>query len=733
MKGNAGADDLVELPAGDDESYREYGRQLAMDALLQLALETPAPEAATVEPAARAQSSMHRRWKWLAAIAAVCVIAAVAPYIFHEPVKVDPPKIAHNDPPKIAHNDPPPMMPAQDPTSPPPPKANDDMRLAGWNVEPTGEAVFHVAAKNRINLARGELHIVPMQAAGLDPLVIETSFGTATAHENAEFLIGTYPPPLVKGPEIPMYSPMTRVLVLAGAVTLTSPAGMLTGDSSQLLAAEVEKAPVGLAVEATNGFAFDLYGELSRQNADAGLFFSPYSLSIALAMTAEGARGETAEQMARVLHFSDAARRVGSDAQAIPFNVALIHTGFASLNKRWNRNNQGDREVRKQIESLRKDLTDANNQAAALRKAGKNDESNKFALKSQDLAGKLNALSAKVDQFELNVANALWGEKTYPFRQDYIDTIHRYYSSGGVFPVDFKNQYEAARQQINRWASEQTKQKIPELISRNMLSPEDGKRARLILTNAIYFKGEWSTVFSEGETKDNDFLLADGSKSRVPLMHHGYLGAGYAAFNGDGTSFDTPREVPFDNPPQLYPDDDGFAALELPYKGDELSMVLIAPRSANRLPAVEKLLTAERWPSLVKALVARPVDTFVPRFKMEKSFELSDVMKSLGMGLPFELPGPEGADFSGMCSSDDPEHRLSIGKVVHAAQVEVTEKGTEAAAATAVIMLAPPSARPEMRPFTPQFRADRPFVFLIRDRKSDTILFMGRVTNPKGK
>src|SRR5262249_27765598 len=156
-----------------------------------------------------------------------------------------------------------------------------------------------------------------------------------------------------------------------------------------------------------------------------------------------------------------------------------------------------------QIESLRKELADANQKAADLRKAGKNDESNRFAHKSQDVAGRLNGLLSRVDQFDLRVANALWGEKTYPFRQEFLESIGKYYGTGGVFPVDFKNQYEAVRQQINRWSAEQTLQKIPELISRNALSPADGKLVRLILTNAIYFKGEWSTVFPEGETRDH--------------------------------------------------------------------------------------------------------------------------------------------------------------------------------------------------------------------------------------
>lgn len=723
MNGNLPDDRRVELQASDDEAHREYGRQLAMDALLDLALRAPDQQTAAVCTVPTVRPIDRSRRKWLVSLAAACVVAAAIPIVLRQINRPDPPLIVKNDLPQ-------PLPPAPLPQ----PMAVPGEKLIDWTVEPAGDAQFRVLAAHRVQLTRGELHVQPAASGNREPLVIETEFGTLSAGENTEFLIGTHYPPAEKGSESPMFTPMTRVLVLAGIATLATPDGALTGAGGHLLAAERDKPPVNLAVEANNGFAFDLYGELARKNSNEGLFFSPYSLAVALSMTAEGARGETAGQMARVLHFSEAARRLGDDAQAIPFNMALLHTGFAALNQRWNRNGEADRGVRRQIESLRKELADANNKAAALRQAGKADESNKLAIKSQDLARQLNALSARVDQFELRVANALWGEKTYPFRQDYIATINRYYGAGGVFPADFRNQYEAVRRQINQWAAERTNQKIRELISPTALSPEDGKRVRLILTNAIYFKGEWSTVFREEQTKESDFLLTDGGRTRVSLMHHGDLGAGYAAFNGDGTPFNTPREVPaFGDQPQVYPGDDGFALLELPYKGGELSMVVIAPRSPDGLSNVEKLLTPENWPALVKALVSRPVDTYIPRFKLEKSFDAADVLKALGMVRAFEIPGPNGADFDGLCASADPELRLYIGKVLHAAQVDVNEKGTEAAAATAVITAPPPSPVPQMVPFTPQFRADRAFTFLIRDKKSDTILFIGRVTNPKGR
>ncbi|MBS0262688.1 MAG: serpin family protein, partial [Planctomycetes bacterium] len=158
---------------------------------------------------------------------------------------------------------------------------------------------------------------------------------------------------------------------------------------------------------------------------------------------------------------------------------------------------------------------------------------------------------------------------------------------------------------------------------------------------------------------------------------------------------------------------------------------LLTPRSPGGLEQVEKHLTAERWPDLIKGLASRPVDTYIPRFKMDFDVELSDSLTALGMDRALTMPQPDGsgAQFGGMSSSDDYEHRLYIGKVIHAARVDVSEKGTEAAAATVVAMMAPRAAV-AARPFTPVFRADRPFVFLIRDRKTDTILFVGRYTQP---
>jgi serine protease inhibitor len=346
----------------------------------------------------------------------------------------------------------------------------------------------------------------------------------------------------------------------------------------------------------------------------------------------------------------------------------------------------------------------------------------------------LNKLQSEYGQYELRVANALWGEKTYPFKQSYIDTIHKYYRTGGLFPVDFRHDYEGARKRINAWVEEQTANRIKDLIPANALDAEAQKLLRLVLTNAIYFKGEWAEVFAEGRTKDEDFTLAGGRKVRVPLMHRDDMGAArYAAFRGDGTFFDTPARVPFGKIDEktVYPDESGFTALELPYKGGEVSMLVLLPRSADGLEALEKKLTSENLAAWVGKLRQRSVHVYLPKFKVETEYDLGKTLQGMGMVRAFIDPrAADGAQFDGMTESQDPAQKLYIGKVLHKAFVEVNEKGTEAAAATAVMMpLA--EAAPASVPFTPTFRADRPFMFLVRDRQSGSILFLGRVVNPR--
>ncbi len=523
---------------------------------------------------------------------------------------------------------------------------------------------------------------------------------------------------------------LTRAVVLAGVVALSNPLGSVTGGDSDLLAAEAGSAPTKHVVQANSDFAFDLYAQFAKENVGENLFFSPYSISGALAMTAEGARGKTAQEMGRVLRFPAVARRVGADAQLIPWQMSVIHTGMADLNARLT--GEKDAEVvkaaRAEIAKGRQELQAAKAKAAEARKRGNWQESRNAANAEKKIAAKLHAAAGKVDQYDLRIANALWGEKSYPFLDAYVDTINKHYKTGGVFPADFKSDFPAERLRINEWVEEQTNNRIKDLIPK--LPPDEARWVRLILTNAIFFKGEWSVPFKEADTKSREFTLADGEKVQTPTMNARSLEVGrYGAFGADGSFFSTPTIIELGRGAKLYPGEGGFAVLELPYKGDDLSMVLLAPNAPGGLAAIESKLTSANVSAWIAKLRKRKVHVLLPKFKLETDYKMKGTLQAMGMERAFRPPQrPNGADFTGMCASKDPRYRLCISKVLHKAFVEVNEKGTEAAAATAVMMVLMSARRVE--PFTPTFKADRPFVFLIRDVKTGSILFMGRMHKP---
>lgn len=487
------------------------------------------------------------------------------------------------------------------------------------------------------------------------------------------------------------------------------------------------------AVTASNAFGIDLYRAIAASSPGDNLFLSPYSMSVALTMAAEGARGQTEAEMARVLHLGTA--RSPSDRA-----ITAIHAAHAALARRF-REAAGstDPKLRAQLAKLREELDQANERTRKLesgddwRKAGESQQ------KAQELASQINALQATLDRFDLRTANALWVEQTFSLVPDYIKTISQFYTpqqeglragpAAGLQQLNFLKDPEASRARINTWVEEQTEHRIKDLIPAGGINPD----TRLVITNAIYFKGEWAQPFLESSTLENDFTRADASTVKVQMMN-AWNAAPYAAFTGDGELFITPHQVPRDESkrPATYPGDDGFQIMSKAYKGNELSMVLIAPRTPGGLPALESRLTASALDGWLGKMEHRSVTTAIPRFKLESKYTMSSILQDLGMKRAFANPGyPSGAEFPGMSASEDPTQQLFIGAVLHKAFVEVTEKGTEAAAATAVMMMAGAAAKvEEMVDFTPVFRADRPFIFLIRDNTSGAILFMGRMMNP---
>jgi len=311
-----------------------------------------------------------------------------------------------------------------------------------------------------------------------------------------------------------------------------------------------------------------------------------------------------------------------------------------------------------------------------------------FARAFSEIIKDLNARGGK-GTYELRVANALWGQQDFEFLPSFTKLVENQYG-GHLERVNFVQAAEKARRTINTWVERQTNGKIKDLIGPGLLD----SMTRLVLTNAIYFKGTWASQFKKSETQDEPFTLRDGGKVQVPMMNQ------QARFG--------------------YGETDTLQVLEMPYVGQELSMVVLLPKEPAGIGALEKALTAENVSKWLSGVHKQEVIVAVPRFKMTHKFSLGAVLQAMGITDAFS----RGADFSGMTGRRD----LFISAVVHQAYVDVNEEGTEAAAATGVAMTLTAMAPGKV----PVFRADHPFLFLIRDIRSGSILFLGRTMNPKG-
>jgi serpin B len=418
------------------------------------------------------------------------------------------------------------------------------------------------------------------------------------------------------------------VLLLAGCVGPGQP-GQETptpGQTSQQTPVQMPAGPPSPASEsiadANNHFALDIYSRLA-QDTDGNIFFSPYSISSAMAITFEGARGETAEEILSVFHF--------------PQNRTLMREGFS---------------------------------------------------------GTIAAINNRSSAYTLRTANALWAEKTFPFLPEYTSTAEQTYRARTT-NLDFVTMPEQSRAIVNQWVEEQTDDKIKDLLPAGSINP----LTRLIITNAIYFKGTWAKQFDENKTTEEDFRTGNGTTVRVKMMQRTDQDAIYP-----------------------YNETETLQLLAMPYEsgnGTRLSMLVLLPRNGD-LDHVAGSLDATSLSGLRQNLTPQRVIVYFPKFTMETKYSLAPVLSDLGM--PTAFTGT--ADFSGM----DGRRDLYIDDVIHQAFIDVNEEGTEAAAATAVIMGA--MAVPVKEKPIPVFRADHSFLFLIQDDETGNILFMGRVDTP---
>jgi serpin B len=315
-----------------------------------------------------------------------------------------------------------------------------------------------------------------------------------------------------------------------------------------------------------------------------------------------------------------------------------------------------------------------------------------FTLPKQNLYSAFDDLQKQLIQedkshgYQLLIANALWGQKGAPFLEEFIKLNNDYFGAG-LRQLDFVYETEASRQIINSWIEEKTNKKIKNLIPSNAIE----KETVLVLTDAIYFKGEWKTKFDKSKTKNSDFTISANQIIKVPLMNLKNNFKYYA--------------------------DEKFQAVELPYKGNEISMLVLLPNETESLKELEKNFTADTLNTVLSKMDEIIVDVYFPRFKMTwGSFSLNKSLIALGMPDAFNS---EKADFSGI----NGKRGIWISNVFHKAFIEVNEEGTEAAAGTGVVIV-------KSFHVEPIFRADHPFIFIIKDNRSGSILFMGRLMNP---
>lgn len=317
------------------------------------------------------------------------------------------------------------------------------------------------------------------------------------------------------------------------------------------------------------------------------------------------------------------------------------------------------------------------------------------ALTDRVTAVPVNALPDHEERgFELRIANALWGLRGLPFYADYLELVNTYYE-GGFQEVDFR-QPEQAAEQINTWVEEQTEDRIQDLIDPDLISGETS----LILTNAIYFNADWAIPFTAEGTREDTFTLLDGGVVTVPLMNQ--------------TSYFLYMEAP------------EYQAVSMPYYGDKIHMLVILPQ-AGVFEDIEATLSSELYGLIWRSLENRFVQLTLPSFTYEYEIRLGDTLKAMGMGEAFDRASADFSAILDLSQLQPPGQRTYIQEVVHKTFVRVDEEGTEAAAATGVIMGTTGGGLP---PEPVIFRADRPFIYLIYDRDTGSILFLGRVVNP---
>jgi serpin B len=363
-----------------------------------------------------------------------------------------------------------------------------------------------------------------------------------------------------------------------------------------------------------NRFAADLYKQIKTEPVNQ--FYSPLSISSALAMTYAGAYGETLKQMSKTLYFSE--------------NQEELHSNFSHLIKM---------------------LTET-----------------------------------KTEGIQLNIANSLWLQENMQVLDQYLSITNKYYQAG-VNKVNFITSPENSRKTINNWVEKNTNNKIIDLLPDGSIHSQ----TRMVLVNAIYFNGAWEKVFDKNKNTTEPFFVFKTCETKAIFMNN-YINSGFY-------------------------EDNLLSMVEIPYKNKNQSMIIILPKAKYGLKDVEKLFEQNLLPGYFDKMEDKRINLSIPKFKSESTYELQEELGKMGMPIAFS----NSADFSGITG----DKSLAIDKVIHKAFIDVNEEGTEAAAATAVTMRKTAILLDEV-----QFKADHPFIYLIKDNETNTILFVGRLMNP---
>ncbi|HEY5812245.1 MAG TPA: serpin family protein [Terrimicrobiaceae bacterium] len=397
--------------------------------------------------------------------------------------------------------------------------------------------------------------------------------------------------------------------------------------------------PTKIAASAINDLGIDLLVHAATPQENTAL--SPYSIQMALAMTYEGAQGETRQQMAKVLHYPP--------DEKIASAFSKLQGALADLTKR-----------------------------------------------SEKLAGGSESSAGPSEPIVLTIANRLFGQRGYDFRVAYLTLLKDTFKAP-LETLDFVRSSDDATEQINDWVAKRTRDRIRDLIPANALN----KDTRLVLANAVYFKAPWAEQFNDSATNPGPFHLANGESVDIPMMT---------------------RQASFG-----YAKREGFVAVSLPYAGGDLQLLVLLPDTAVGLPGLESKLTAALLIDCA-SLKNEDIILYLPKFKLEPPvFALRKTLESLGMENAFDVPQGS-ANFDGIAPRQ-PNDYLYISDIFHKTFVAIDEKGTEAAAATAVVMMRK-TAHLEEKPKPIEVRVDRPFLFAIQHRPSGACLFLGRVTDP---